>query len=242
MLLSISPTFDFSTIDWKVIIGMVAVLIAAFGLVYFQWWRNRKRLSYEIVSNVLLISTEKGIEDKVEIRYEGQVVRNVRLIVIKLINDGYLSIKRDDFEKPIKFIFPGAKILTSEKVKFHPENLGTQMAYRDDWIEMDPTLLNRKDYVQFKVLLSGYEKMIIDARIVGVAAIRKSKLLPPGIDAIVPASFMIGLFLLIRARPESGAAQIPIAILLIMIILAYTAIGLINWAKSRMLPESPDKE
>jgi TRAP-type C4-dicarboxylate transport system permease small subunit len=171
-----SPTpfvnYDFRTIDWRA----VSVLIAALGIVlvfYFQWWRNRKRLSYDILSSVLLISAEEEIRDKVEIRFEGQPVKNVHLVVIKLINDGYVPIKKDDFEKPIRLIFSKAKILTAEKVKFNPDNLTTDIQYGEDWLEIEPALFNRKDYVQFKVLLTESTQMRIDARVVGVSRIRQ---------------------------------------------------------------------
>ncbi|HYX28957.1 MAG TPA: hypothetical protein VE863_10335 [Pyrinomonadaceae bacterium] len=186
MPLFLNPfNFDFTTIDWKVVIGILAVSVAAFGLFYFQWWRNRKRLSYEITSDVVLISTEKEIRDKVEVRYEGQPVKNVHLLVVRLINDGYQPIKRDDFEKPIKFLFPKARILTAEKVKYHPKNLATQIHYRDDWLEMDPALFNRRDYIQFKVLLTEYDVMHIDARIVGVSSIERSQ------KACIPEFFIL---------------------------------------------------
>ena len=130
-LLLIEWKFDFQTIDWRVVSVVVAV-IGLFLVLYFNWWKNRKRLSYEILSDVFLISAKKEIEDKVEIRFEGYSVKNVRVLVIKLINDGHQPIKKDDFEKSVDFIFPGAKILTAETVKLHPENLKTQMAYRDE--------------------------------------------------------------------------------------------------------------
>jgi hypothetical protein len=160
--------FDFTTIDWKVVIATLAFIVALITLVYFQWWRNRKRLSYEILSNAVLVSAEGEIRDSVEIRFAGQPVTNVRLIIIKLINDGYIPIKKDDFEKPIRFIFSEATILTAEKVKFNPENLGVEIHHHNDWLEITPALFNRKDYAQFKVLLSGYTGMKVDTRIVGV--------------------------------------------------------------------------
>lgn len=65
--MSPSPTpfvnFDFSTIDWKVILAFLAIIITLFIAFYFQWWRNRKRLSYDVLSDVVLISTEKEVED-----------------------------------------------------------------------------------------------------------------------------------------------------------------------------------
>lgn len=86
--------FDFSTIDLRVILTALGILVAVGIALYFQWWRNRKRLSYEILSNVVLVSAEKEIEDKIEILYEGQSVKNVRILVIKVVNDGYQPIKK----------------------------------------------------------------------------------------------------------------------------------------------------
>src|SRR5438132_14078112 len=101
-MLALSPfTFD-TTIDLRLIatiVGIVvAIIIAVIGLGYFQWWRNRKRMSYEITSDVQLVSAQEELEGRVEIRYEGQPVKDVHLLVIKLTNDGYQSIKKDYFE------------------------------------------------------------------------------------------------------------------------------------------------
>src|ERR1043165_4667724 len=129
-------TFDFHTIDRKVLFAALALLVALITLLYFQWWRNRKRLSYDIRSAVLLVSAEEEIRDKVEIRFEGQPVKNVHLVVIKIINDGYVPIKKDDFEQPIRIIFREAKILTAEKVKLYPDNLATDIQHGEDWLEI----------------------------------------------------------------------------------------------------------
>jgi hypothetical protein len=183
-------TFDFSTVDLKVLFAALALILTGIGVFYFTWWKNRKRLSYEILSNVLLISTDEEIQDKVEVLYEGQRVKNVRLLVIKLVNDGHVPIKKDDFDKPVKFIFPNAKILTADKLTTYPENLGITSHYRNDWLEMDPALFNRKDYVQFKLLLNDYQSMKIDARIIGVSAIRKVRPRLLGGDSIFILPFL----------------------------------------------------
>jgi hypothetical protein len=130
-MLFLNPlTFDFTTIDWKVILAALALLVALVTLLYFQWWRNRKRLSYEILSDVELVSSDK-IRDKIEIRFEGKVVESVHLVVVKLINDGYQPIRKEEFEKPIKFIFRGGNVLSAEREKFQPENVGTKISYQD---------------------------------------------------------------------------------------------------------------
>lgn len=172
-LLLIEWKFDFQTIDWRV--ASVVVGVVGLALVfYFQWWRSRKRLSYKILSNFLVVSADEEVQDSVEIRYKGEPVKNVKLFIIRLINDGYQPIKKEDFEKPIKLTFPKAKILSADKVELNPDNLDIEMGFEDDWVTVGPTLFNRKDYVQIKLLLSGYTGMKIDARIVGVSKIKKA--------------------------------------------------------------------
>lgn len=167
-------SIDLGTIDWKVILAAGSLIAAVFTILYFQWWRNRKRLSYEVISNVSVISATEEIRDEVEILYKSTPVKNVRLVVIKLVNDGYLPIKKEEFDNWVRFSFPKGKVLSAEKVKFHPNNLDTSIRYGDDWVEIDPTLFNRKDYVHFKVLVSTYnDEVLATARIVGISDLTK---------------------------------------------------------------------
>jgi hypothetical protein len=238
MLFSLSPlTFDLTTIDWKVIIGVIAVILTGFGLLYFQWWRNRKRLSYEVLSNVILISTEEEIRDKVEIHFEGQPVKNVRLIVVKLINDGYVPIKKDDFEKGVRFVFPGARILTSEKVKFHPDNMRTIVSYRDDWTEIAPTLFNRKDYVQFKALISDYSGMKVDARIVGVSAIEKTRILPKSFEYVWSSIIAALLIIALEALAAAFALSTSVVVLILLMAMALFIVTAVLFSKVFAVPK-----
>ena len=173
-----SPTpvvnFDFRTIDLRAVLAAISAIIAFIALFYFTWWRNRRKLSYDILSNVSLVSTSVEVRDKVQIFFEGKPVKNVWLIVIKLINDGNLPIKKEEFEQPLKFLFPKSKVLNAEKVRFKPQNIATAISYTDDEVEIAPALFNGKDYIEFKVLVSDYqEHMTIDARIVGVSDVQQ---------------------------------------------------------------------
>jgi hypothetical protein len=223
-MLSLKPfTFDFTTIDLRTILTLLGILVAIGLALYFQWWRNRKRMSYEINSDIQLISTQEELEGKVEIRYEGRPVKDVHLLVIRLINDGYQSIKKDDFEKEVKFVFPGATILTAKRIKFQPENISTQLTYRDNWLTVDPALFNRKDHIQFKLILTGYKNMEIDARIVGVSAIGKVRSRFIGSELMYASAFLI---LLIGGFSKGFALSpfldVPLELILVLFILAST--------------------
>ncbi len=187
--------FDFQTIDWKVVIALAAIIVTIVLAFYFQWWRNRRRFSYEVLSDNLLISDESEIRDKLEIKFAGQPVKNVRLIVIRFINDGSQPIKKDDFQGRIKVLFPKAKILSAERVKSSPENLGVELTHDNEAVRLSPVLYNRRDFFQFKVLLSRYEEMRIDVRIVGVSNITKTKTL--GINYILDLFFPLTAVLIL---------------------------------------------
>lgn len=215
-MLSLNPfTFDFTTIDLRTILTLLGILVAVGLALYFQWWRNRKRMSYEITSDVQLISAQEELEGKIEIHYESRPVKDVHLLVIKLINDGYQSIKKDDFEKEVKFVFPGATILTSKRIKFQPENISTQLTYRDNWLTVDPALFNRKDYVQFKLILTGYKDMEIDARIVGVSSIKRARKLTNPIERV----FFIGGLAMVWATFTSSGFLMALPMLVALALL-----------------------
>jgi hypothetical protein len=194
MALLLSPfNFDFTTIDLRLLVTAVALVVALITLIYFQWWRNRKRLSYELVSNIELVSAAEQIRDEVEIRYKGEPVKNVTLLLIKLINDGYQPIKKEDFEKPIEFIFTDSRVLTVEKVEAQPWNLNPEIGRNPRFVRIEPALFNRKDYLQFKVLLTDFHEMQIDARIVGVSAIKKTRnyYLPDILWMVIPILLVV---------------------------------------------------
>jgi hypothetical protein len=175
-----SIKFDLSTITWPVIVGSVTIVVTLFGLLYFEWWRNRRRLSYDVIISFDLVSADTAIRDKVEIKFDGVPVEYVRAFVLKVINDGFQPIKKAEFEKPIRFVFEHNRIITAEKVEFHPENLGTLISYGDNWVEIEPALFNRKDLVEFKVLLDGYHRpdLKVDARIEGVVNLTHIRRVP----------------------------------------------------------------
>jgi hypothetical protein len=163
------------TVDLKVILAIIGLAVTLAGLFYFQWWRNRKKFSFEEVSNTALLKSDKQIREKVEILYQGTRVEEVRLIILKLKNDGYIPIKSDDFQKPIEVVFhENANILSAETVTRFPSNLDTTISHKDNRILIEPTLFNRNDFVKLQALVSTYDSNFhIDARILGVDTVGK---------------------------------------------------------------------
>jgi hypothetical protein len=218
-------TFDFTTIDWRVVLAALAIIVAVILAFYFQWWRNQKRLSYDVLSNFELVSSKK-IRDKVEIRYEGKPVESVHLVVVKLINDGFQPIRKDEFEQPIRLIFRSGSVLSAEREKFQPENIGTEISYQDGWVEITPTLFNRKDYIQFKILLDGFSKMEIDARIVGVSNITQAGELLKAYRWLLVFCLLIGATaIFIGVSFLFSTDEIPFWLRLLIVILGVGGVG-----------------
>jgi hypothetical protein len=45
---------------------------------------------------------------------------------------------KDKHGKWFARVFPGAKILTAEKGRSHPDSIGVEVYYRDDWLQIQP--------------------------------------------------------------------------------------------------------
>lgn len=166
--------FDFVTIDWKVIIGLIAILVTLFGLIYFQWWRNRKSLSYEVITTALLTAADE-IKNDLQILYKGAPIKNAHLVIIKVTNDGYQPIKKDDFEDGLVFEFSeGTQFLSYEIIKPHPSNLKVVLiAPVLHRLGVEPLLLNSKDSFEIRLLVSSNAISVKgNARIVGVKAFK----------------------------------------------------------------------
>src|SRR2546421_11868735 len=73
--------------------------------------RSKKEISYQIISDAPIASISKGFEKRVTIQLDGKPVKDVRQVVIKIRNSGNAAVKRDDYDKQLKFIFEGSEII-----------------------------------------------------------------------------------------------------------------------------------
>lgn len=163
------------SLDLKVILAAFAILTAITIALYFQWWRNRKKLSYDVLTKTSLLFASAEIKNELQVLYKGEPVEHLYLLVIKIINDGYQPIKKDDFEKPLSFIFSeNSEFISFEIVRTQPNNLNVETSLKGNKLFIEPLLLNSKDSFEIKLLLnSDIASFNPDARIVGVKAIER---------------------------------------------------------------------
>lgn len=164
------------------LVGIVAVLIALIvPVLLFIKGKNRKELSYEIISNTPLITSDEEIRKKFKIVFEDEEIKeDVSLVLVRIVNTGNVSIKKEEFIEDIviggdrKF-----KVFTADLKETSPSNIRVEInnnAGNMGLIFISPLLLNPKDEMTLKLLIASYENELkVSSRIVGVREIIKVK-------------------------------------------------------------------
>src|SRR5215207_9277121 len=90
---------------WQFAGAVLSILAIAVSIILYLLQRNRKELSYFIISKTPLVNVAKDVGDKLEIRFDGKVVRAVHLIVVRIFNSGNVPILPIDFQRDVSIVF-----------------------------------------------------------------------------------------------------------------------------------------
>ena len=154
---------------WQFIGVIVAILVAAIGILLSVRNQLRKSLSYQIVSCTPVMSVKKELEEKLQILYDGKPIKQAYVCVVKFINSGNVSIVPTDYVEKLKIYFgEKARVLTSEIIKQNPPNLDVSVAVERNRIVLSPSMLNRTDSFSVKTVVTNYEYTALGGRIIGV--------------------------------------------------------------------------
>ena len=155
------------------IIGILALIVA---IVIFFLQKKDKKISYAIEQKTKIVSFSDEVEDRLEIFYKGNRVKEVMLLVIKIENCGNVPIKAGDFSSDIIIkLNKDAKILQSKILNQNPENLNILTEQNDSTLNIKPLLLNQKDSFRINLIVNNYREVFIDGRIVGIKKIELTK-------------------------------------------------------------------
>lgn len=160
------------------IVGIIALAVSVtIGIITISLSRRRKALSYEVLAMTRLVTLDKDIRERVEILFDGQLVKDVKLALIRLTNSGDLPIRATDFEHPVTLSFnEEARILTAAATETNPQDLNVSLDVEPAKVTIRPSLLNPNDSVTVKILATEVsDSFSVSGRIVGVDAIRKQK-------------------------------------------------------------------
>jgi hypothetical protein len=157
---------------------------------------KRKRLIYEILSNAALFTVREEVRNRIKITLDEKPVEYVHLVVIRITNAGNEAISSKDFETPVSINFGNkATILSAEISQTDPSGLPAQISYNESLVELKPLLMNEKDNLTIKALVSKGKAPIVDARIAGIRELedRTGKIQIPGI--VLKRSILLGLIM-----------------------------------------------
>src|SRR5690554_3299240 len=84
-------------------IGVILTVFLPIIILYLS--RNRKELSYKIYNKIGILSNKDILSGEIKIFYDEKEVENVKVFVLKFINNGNVAISTEDFEENIKLIF-----------------------------------------------------------------------------------------------------------------------------------------
>lgn len=168
---------------WTVI-GVVATIVLGFVGIYITLWtRNRKALAFEVVSDTPIVAVrrdkERAIAEGIEIRYKGNPVNEVRVVVVRIWNAGNVPITSADYVKPLSIAF-GGQLLGYDALESQPEEIrqdiltGAGSSPDHSGVELRTVLLNPKDSVTVQAVLTNFSGSVqVQARVVGVSSVRR---------------------------------------------------------------------
>lgn len=157
---------------WQFVGAAFGLLAIVVSIVLYWTQRRRKALSYDITSLTPLLEVEDEVKGKVQILFEGKLVQDVHLAMVKIINSGNMPIVPADYVRPVSLNFgEEAQILATDVIETNPDNLHVSWSVESTKVELVPLLLNGGDSITFKVLVSQSGEISVDGRIVGVKEI-----------------------------------------------------------------------
>lgn len=143
----------------------VGVLIALVAVSLSLWLglRRTHRLAYEFRIDTLA-TVAPTLAGQVQIVFRGEVVADVKLVLIRILNAGTQSIRTGDFEQAIRVSFGvAARVLSVQVEKRRPADLPVRPTVEVDAensptaIGVAPLLLNPGDFFTLKAFVSGGE-------------------------------------------------------------------------------------
>ncbi|EMA6342832.1 hypothetical protein ACH0R4_RS05175 [Bacillus cytotoxicus] len=161
---------------------LLTIVSICLSIYFYRKNKKKKELSYQEVSATPLITQ---LHNKVSIYIDDEEIKqNLNLVILKIFNSGNEPIKKEDFETDILIDFTNhyrsSKVFDAEIYKKNPSDLQCTVYNHELGKELGikPLLLNPKEEVIIKLLVTDYDEIKLSSRIVGgniVHSHKKSK-------------------------------------------------------------------
>ncbi len=167
--------------DLGILLGFLGLVIGIWSVALTLKQRNRRSFSYQIVSSSPIVSVIQEVKSKVRVQFDGRIIEDAYQLILKIWNSGdtFAFIRPDEFTIPITFNFSNAEILGSpEIIDTVPTELQERVSLicdaKNQNVTLEPLLLNSKDSIKWRVLLTGFKGDIkVEGRIAGIKKIKR---------------------------------------------------------------------
>lgn len=220
--------------DYNNLLGLLGLMFAMIGIVITIKLRRKKSLKYTVISDTLVLDTinlECQIRENLRIFFGQEEVTNLYLFMVKFVNDGNLEISREDFKKPISIEFnQQARILKKPEIDDrNPDDILIYVtAVGENRVEVEPELMNSKEWFILKILITEYEDYCVSGRVAGIKKIREYE--PSALDKMTflgaAASAILSLFstMFISERITEISHETSLSIKVTPFLLVYLAL------------------
>lgn len=159
------------------IIALITLVVGlVIGIITIQVANRRKELKYSIISLAPLVSLHEDIQSKVQVLFDGKMVRDVQMVLIEIYNSGNLPILANEYDTPLRIIVDkDAKILATSIIRTEPKGIKIPPPeFNDTRVKFTPFLLNGGDRIRVKMLVTQLNNPPhLTGRIVGVSEIKQ---------------------------------------------------------------------
>jgi uncharacterized membrane protein YeaQ/YmgE (transglycosylase-associated protein family) len=155
----------------SIILGLLGLALT--GLIFIKQTK-KKSISYEVLSDSPIISVLDEFRDNLEIKYKGNLVESLSLIVIRIFNSGNVPIEEQEYARPLLIDFSDqSEIISVNIIEETPENLGVALKHDKTSITVTPLLMNKGDSFTVQILASKYKMLAVSGRISDVQRVTR---------------------------------------------------------------------
>lgn len=151
------------------------ILTAGLSILIYRWQRARKRISWQLMANNRLLTVSEELDKKLEVLYEGILVKDVSVLLVRISNTGNQPVTAADVERPMSIMTGVAsKILSAVVIEVEPPSLRPTIVLSDTSVSIEPILLNAQDSITLKLITSDLDQVTLDGRIAGVTKFHRN--------------------------------------------------------------------
>lgn len=159
----------------QLILAMIAILIAVLTLYfgYLAYKRAKQKRLTATISEPIALIRKAGKEQNIEIRFQGEIVKDPQLITYRFENSGTGAIRNpggfDGYERPIHVpIGEDIKVIKVDVTDKKPGNLSINTHIDEQKLIVSPVLLNERNAFTLNIIVSEKVETIPDWHIENV--------------------------------------------------------------------------